>query len=302
MTDLILLLAALLCGLAVATFLHLAWRFFSGVPGPRDRSHMDPLPGFIRLLWPLVNVIVHTVSELVPTAYVVALQKQFDSAGLRHTLIPVELVALQVLGALAGAAFVLLAALAGVWEQLGFGLPVVALLFLLAAWLGWTYPRSWVARRRKAYVRATLRSLPAYLDMITMCCEAGLNLNGAFQQAINKGKDSPLKIELERVLREMRTGVSRIEALRRMANRMDNPIVTSLVSSLIQAEIMGASLAGTLRSIAEQRRTERFQAAEKLAIEAPTKMIFPLVAFVFPVTFLIIGFPIAMKMKEALSG
>jgi tight adherence protein C len=58
---------------------------------------------------------------------------------------------------------------------------------------------------------------------------------------------------------------------------------------------MGASLGSALKAQAEQRRTERFQRAEKQAMEAPVKLIFPLLVFIFPLTFLILGFPIAMK-------
>jgi tight adherence protein C len=62
---------------------------------------------------------------------------------------------------------------------------------------------------------------------------------------------------------------------------------------------MGASLGPTFRSQADQRRTERFQLAEKLAMEAPVKLIFPLVAFIFPVTFLVLMFPIAVKFMQS---
>ena len=71
--------------------------------------------------------------------------------------------------------------------------------------------------------------------------------------------------------------------------------VTSFVSSIIQAEKMGASLATVLRVQAEQRRNERFQRAEKLAMEAPIKLVGPLIMFIFPVTFIVLGFPIVMK-------
>jgi tight adherence protein C len=58
---------------------------------------------------------------------------------------------------------------------------------------------------------------------------------------------------------------------------------------------MGASLGAALRGQAEQRRVERFQRAEKLAMEAPVKLIGPLMMFIFPVTFIVLGFPIVMK-------
>ena len=100
------------------------------------------------------------------------------------------------------------------------------------------------------------------------------------------------------MMREMRTGASRMDALNALADRLDNKHIKSLVSNLTQAESLGASLADTLSAISDQRRTERFQMAEKLAMEAPVKMIGPLVIFIFPVTFIIIFFPLVMQFLE----
>jgi tight adherence protein C len=49
---------------------------------------------------------------------------------------------------------------------------------------------------------------------------------------------------------------------------------------------------------AEQRWTERFQRAEKMAMEAPVKLVVPLVIFIFPLTFIILLFPIVVKFLE----
>ena len=118
---------------------------------------------------------------------------------------------------------------------------------------------------------------------------------GAITQAVAKGPSGPLKNEFAYVLRDLRAGLTRAEALRRMEGRVRIQQVSSFISAVIQAERMGASLGPTFRAQAEQRRIERFQIAEKLAMEAPVKLIFPLVAFIFPVTFLVLMFPIAMK-------
>jgi tight adherence protein C len=80
-----------------------------------------------------------------------------------------------------------------------------------------------------------------------------------------------------------------------MADRLNIKEVTSFVSAMIQAEKMGASLSTVLSVQAEQRRNERFQRAEKLAMEAPIKLLGPLIIFIFPVTFIVLGFPIVMK-------
>jgi tight adherence protein C len=54
-----------------------------------------------------------------------------------------------------------------------------------------------------------------------------------------------------------------------------------------------------LRAQGDQRRTERFLRAEKLAMEAPVKMLGPLILCIFPCTFIVIGFPIAMKFMKS---
>jgi tight adherence protein C len=80
---------------------------------------------------------------------------------------------------------------------------------------------------------------------------------------------------------------------------MDIPAVSSFVATLIQAEATGMSLGPILRAQADQRRIERFARAEKLAMEAPVKMLFPLIAFIFPCVFAILLFPIVMKLMVA---
>ena len=101
------------------------------------------------------------------------------------------------------------------------------------------------------------------------------------------------------MLRDLRSGLTRAEALTRLEERVQLKEISNFVKAVIQADRMGASLGQTFRFQAEQRRTERFQRAEKKAMEAPVKLIFPLVAFIFPETFLVLGFPIAMKFLQS---
>jgi tight adherence protein C len=161
--------------------------------------------------------------------------------------------------------------------------------------LGFVMPDIWLSDTRKRRELAVIRAMPTYLDFITMAVEAGLNLQGALGQAMEKAPKSPLRNEFAIVLRDLRSGLPRAEALRRMADRLDVKEVTSFVSAMIQAEKMGSSMATVLRVQAEQRRSERFQRAEKQAMEAPIKLVGPLILFIFPVTFIVLGFPIVMK-------
>ena len=119
-------------------------------------------------------------------------------------------------------------------------------------------------------------------------------------QAVQKSADTPLRREFSRVLRDIRAGRSRAEALRDLADRTGTLAIQNLVSSLIQAERTGSSLGPLLRSQSEQLRTERFQRAEKLAMEAPVKLLGPLVMFIFPCTFLVLIY--LVMSKAILSG
>jgi tight adherence protein C len=46
-------------------------------------------------------------------------------------------------------------------------------------------------------------------------------------------------------------------------------------------------------------RTRRFQRAEKMANEAPVKLLFPLVCFIFPSVFLVLLGPIFLEMMKS---
>jgi len=160
---------------------------------------------------------------------------------------------------------------------------------------GFVYPDIWLSDHTKKRNLAILKAMPFFLDIVTLSIEAGLNLTGALQKAVDKCKAGPLMVEINRVLRDVRAGKPRIEALRDLAERMDYAPISSLVSALVQGELMGSSLGPILRAQSDQRRTERFQRAEKLAMEAPVKMLGPLIMFIFPCTFIVIGFPIVVK-------
>jgi len=172
-------------------------------------------------------------------------------------------------------------------------------MLLVGAVLGYFYPSIWLQDTRKRRYLLVQKAMPMFLDFITMAVEAGLNLTGALNQVVQKGPPGPLRQEFFMVVRDLRSGLPRADALRRMESRLMMPEVSSFVGTVIQAEKMGASLGSALRSQADQRRSERFQRAEKQAMEAPVKLIGPLMMFIFPVTFIVIGFPIAMKFLKS---
>jgi len=87
-------------------------------------------------------------------------------------------------------------------------------------------------------------------------------------------------------------GKTREEGLKSLIARVDMPQLSTFVTALIQADKMGTSLGKVLRIQSTQMRIDRTQRAEKLANEAPVKMLFPLIACIFPTVFMVLFGPI----------
>ena len=267
----------------------LSWWLASviGAVPPEDRSWRDRPPTGFRIVWWPVRWVAHYLGPLMTMRARQRLLGRLRLAGLDYAMSPEEFVAAALVCA-AGCTV-----LCG-WLLGSFGQPM-SWWPLLAAAGGYAFPFIWLRDQIERRRRDTLKTLPFFLDIVTLCVEAGLNLTGALAQAVAKGPQGPLREELSRVLRDVRAGKPRVDALRSLADRMNEASITNLVSALIQAETLGMNLGPILRAQAEQRRAERFARAEKLAMEAPVKLLFPLIAFIFPCTFVVLGFPIAMK-------
>lgn len=272
-------------GLAVAA---LAWWLVSAVDAvpPEDRSFRDRPPRAFRMVWWPLRWIAHYLGPVLSIDYRQRGLVRLRLAGLDYALSAEQFLAGRLLAAAASAA-------AAAVTLAGYGLPLAGV--ALAAAFGYAFPAIWLRDRIQLRRLDTLKTLPFHLDVMTLCVESGLTLHGALAQAVAKGPAGALRDEFGRVLRDMRAGRPRAEALRQLADRMNESAITQLVAALIQAETMGMSLGPILRAQSEQRRAERFARAEKLAMEAPVKLLFPLIAFIFPCTFLVIGFPIVMK-------
>lgn len=261
--------------------------YFDSMVPDEDRTYMDPLTFKLKIVWPFIRILAYFVCTKLPPTYRENVQARLQKTGVSYLLSAEEFIAFRMITSVLFLILVFIVMGAAHMEE--------PIFLLIAPLLGFMLPEVWLSDTRKKRDSKIIRQMPTYLDFITMSVEAGLNLSGAFEQAREKGPAGPLRNELGIVLRDIRAGTSRADALRRMSTRLDINEMTSFVSTIIQAERMGASMGSVLRTQSEQRRTERFQRAEKLAMEAPVKLVGPLVLFIFPVTFIVIGFPIVMK-------
>jgi len=287
MIDTILLYSvAISVGISVLLLL-VSGYFFNSVIPEDNREYMDPLPLFIKIVWPLVRIFSYYISSNLSIDVLTKLDKRLQKTGVSFLVNAEEFIAIRIVSAL----FQMLIAiiLMDILQKHNMLWPLGGLL------LGYYFPEIWLSDTRKKREKDVIKALPAFLDFISMSVEAGLNFTGALTQAMDKVPKSALYNEFSIVMRDIRAGMSRSDALQRMSDRIDVKDVTVFIRAIITAERLGSSMKKTLQVQSEQRRNERFQRAEKMAMEAPVKLIGPLIMFIFPVTFIVLGFPIVMK-------
>lgn len=170
------------------------------------------------------------------------------------------------------------------------------LFFLMILLLLALQPAGWLRKAIAARHRVIERGLPFVLDLLTLSVEAGLDFMTAIRRVIERRRLDALAEELLRMLREIQIGKTRRDALRDLGRRAMQPDLNNVVSALVQADELGISLGSILRIQADQMRVRRFQRAEKLAQEAPVKMLFPLVAFIFPAVFIVLLGPVILEL------
>ncbi len=161
-------------------------------------------------------------------------------------------------------------------------------------------PTLWLKAAIKKRHFAIMKALPFVLDILTLSVEAGMDFINALQRNCETRKMDALNEELLRMTKEIQVGSSRRQALKGMADRVRQPDLKSVAYALIQADELGVSIGSILRIQSEQLRARRFDRAEKLANEAPTKMLGPLMLCIFPAVFIILLGPVLVQATKGM--
>lgn len=179
------------------------------------------------------------------------------------------------------------------------------LMFLAACagYVGWIACSMWLDRQVANRQRALRSGFPDALDLLVVCVESGLGLAPALQRVSEELAVShpELADELALVNAEMRAGVERGTALKNLADRTGLQDIRGMAALLVQTMRFGTSIADALRVYAEEFRDKRTQAAEEQAAKIATKMIFPLVLFLFPSFFLVAIGPAVIGLIDVFS-
>jgi len=174
---------------------------------------------------------------------------------------------------------------------------VLSIMVLVLMYL---FPKLWlqsVVSRRQNRVR---KGLADALDMLSVCATAGLGFDQSLQR-VSEYWDTPIGHEFGRVISEMEMGLSRRDAMRNMAERLDMREISSFVALIIQTEQLGMSVSDTLHAQAAEMRIERRFRAQEQAQKAPLKMLIPMATLIFPALLAVILGPSIPAFREIFS-
>ena len=153
----------------------------------------------------------------------------------------------------------------------------------------------------KILLRQISRSFPNFLDVLGLTLESGKNFQSALQlsaqQLPGQGAAAGLRKQLDDLIQDMHVTGSRTTALQRFSERLGAPEIVQFTAAVIAADRQGVSVSGLLRRQAEQLRMSHALAAERHAMKLPVKLLAPLAICIFPCTFLILAFPLVVRLS-----
>ena len=143
--------------------------------------------------------------------------------------------------------------------------------------------------------------MPDALELLVVCVEAGLSLEDGLDRVVTELRRSQpaLADELDLTLADLRILPSRDQALLNFAERIDIPNVRSVVTTLAQTLRYGTPLAQSLRVVAAEMRDDFLIELEERANRLPAYLTLPVILFLMPTIFLVVGGPAALRLFDA---
>jgi tight adherence protein C len=172
----------------------------------------------------------------------------------------------------------------------------------IAVALGVVGPDAIISRKQRLLSNEYRIIFPDFLDLLVVCIDAGLTLDGAINRVtgeIGDRRSRVFGVNLAVMAAEMRAGRSFIEALGALAERLMIPEARSLVALLRQSMELGSDVGEALRVFGDEMREKRLLRAEEQANKLSVKMIMPMALFIMPVVLMVILLPLAIRLFDA---
>lgn len=292
--ELMLILGLLLGGVAVFLFVSSIFASNQGKQQLSWANNDEP----VKSKNPVINVsrpLVHQFTlqhalRIRSESYRKRVRKYILTSGLSAELNEDEFIGLQLLWGVMFPAFLFI-------MNFSLQLGLSPFLVLGMGLIGFYLPQIHARGQKKIRELSVRADLPFFIDLLALSVEAGLDFFSAIQKIVDKaqGTDSVLADELGTVLKDIKVGASKTQALKDFSERLDMNEITSFVAVLVDAEATGASISQVLKDQSVQMRLERFVRAEKAGAKASQTILIPLMLFILPAVFIMVFGPVAIS-------
>ncbi len=167
-----------------------------------------------------------------------------------------------------------------------------------AGMFGYVAPSVYLDRRiasRRAEHRA---GFPDFMDLLVVCADAGLSMEASLDRVGRELADSypSLCTNIHMANLEIRAGRTMTEALEHLADRLGLEEARSFATLIQQSDELGSSITEALRVYSDDMRHKRLSRAEEKAYSLPAKLAVPMMICIFPVLFVVILLPVAVRL------
>ena len=216
-------------------------------------------------------------------------RKKITSARLSSEINVDEFIGMQILW---GFLFPLLLALFNFTLEMGYS----PIFIIICGFLGSYFPHLYVNTERNKCYTSVIADLPFFIDLLSLSTKAaGMDFITAIQRVVDKAEHSVFADELATVLKDIKIGSSRKDALKALADRLDIPEVTSFIVVVIDAEASGQSVGDVLSQQSIQMRLERLMRAEKAGAKASQLILIPIMMFILPAVLIMVLGPVILR-------
>jgi tight adherence protein C len=175
----------------------------------------------------------------------------------------------------------------------------IAALFAVIAYI---VPTRLIKAGVKRHSLVVASGLPDAFDLLAICADAGLSIEGALHRVSQALADyqPELAAELSMTWAQLAILPSRELALQNFAARINLPSLRTVVTTVGQSMRLGSPLAQSLRNAASELRADSLVRLEERANRLPALMTIPMMTLIMPTIFLVIGGPAALKILDAM--
>jgi tight adherence protein C len=172
---------------------------------------------------------------------------------------------------------------------------------LIGGVIGILGPRLILSALRRRFNAAIRRGTPDTIDLLVVCSEAGMGLESGLERVaeeMNRSNPAMAKV-LRGLLDDLRVLPNRRDAFENLASTSDG--LRRFGTMISQSLQYGTPLSQALRSIADELRRESITKLEEMAHKLSAKLTIPMVLFMLPAMFVVLGGSSVLHLMSAFS-